>query len=100
VSFSINVSTRIITPRNAYLWHPAQVTDPAAFHQLLSSSAVYRRIRRGESLDAEDSLTHHSKAMNIVQSRILDVESSTSDGNIGTIADLCEYSVRGAEWCT
>jgi hypothetical protein len=70
------------------------VTDPAAFHQLLSSSAVYRRLRRGENLDAEDTLIHHSKAMNIVQSRILDVESSTSDGNIGAIASLCEYSVR------
>lgn len=76
------------------MWHPAQVTDPAAFHQLLSNCAVYRRIQSGESLDAEDSLTHHSKALTIVQSRTLDVASSTSEGNISAITSLCEYSVR------
>lgn len=83
---------KLIT-RNIYLWHPSRVTDQAAFHQLLSSCAIYRRTRRGELLEDADSLTHHSKAMQIVQSRTLDVDASVSDGNIAAIAGLCEYSV-------
>jgi hypothetical protein len=94
VSTSINASMKLATPRNAYSWYPSQITDPAAFHQLLSNSAVFRRFWTGRSLDSEDSLIHHSKALTLVQSRILDVESSTSDGNLSAIASMCEYSVR------
>jgi len=94
VSNSIYDATTLPHPvHNLYIWFPTDITDTAAFHQLLSNAAVYRSTKRRENLDTEDALTHHSKALSIVNGRLPDVAASISDGNMLAIASLCEYNV-------
>ena len=83
----------MVSTRKAYLWHTSYVTDAAAFHQLLSSASVYRSMKRGEILYNENALRHNNEAIVIVQSRIADAGSLTSDGNLAAIASLCEFNV-------
>jgi hypothetical protein len=99
VSMSIDKSIKMVSGRKTYLWHPAYVTDAAAFHQLLSSASVYRSLKRGEIAYNENAMSHNNEAIAIVQSRISDANSLISDGNISAIASLCEFNVCSSSFC-
>lgn len=79
--------------------------DPAAFHQVLSNAMMNLALRRARANGSEtyDSMKHHALAVRLVNQRIRDRTSATSDGFIGALVGFACYHVSflvGFAWKT
>jgi hypothetical protein len=77
-------------------WFPVGMMDPAAFHQVLANSALsLSHLHAGERPpESFESISHHSLAMKLVNSRMSDSTFVKSDGLIGAVFAFCCYYVR------
>ena len=75
---------------------PMAMLDPAAFHQVLSNAILNRVSRRPENNNSEsyEAVKHHALAVKLVNQRITDVASSTTEGFVGAVMGFACYHVR------
>ncbi|KZF20166.1 hypothetical protein L228DRAFT_284902 [Xylona heveae TC161] len=69
------------------IWFPLALSDGAAFHQLLSNSALHITSLRpiDRQREAFEALSHHAVALMCVQNRLADPTVAISDGIIASI---------------
>jgi hypothetical protein len=76
-------------------WLPAAMSDPAAFHQILSNIALSISIVRGQGviLDNPVSVAHNSLAVRTVNNRLSDPVEGISDGTMTSVLGMTCHSV-------
>jgi hypothetical protein len=80
---------------------PMAMLDSAAFHQVLSNTILNRLSRRPEdnSPESYESVKHHALAIKLVNQRIADPSSSTTEGFVGAVMGFACYHVRSLLPC-
>ena len=83
------------TPPFRDAWLPVGMMDPAAFHQVLSNAAMNLASLRasGNVPETLESLRHHARAVQLVNTRISNRSFATTDGLIGAVIGFACYSV-------